>query len=44
MKEREKTDPTHVEPDDATPSEDPDVPQPPDPQPGHVVEEKGEED
>jgi hypothetical protein len=43
MEEREKVDATDVEPGDATPSEDADVPQPPEPDPEHVVEEKGEE-
>ena len=43
MEEREKTDPTDIEPDDATPSDDADVPEPPEPDPEHVVEEKGKE-
>ena len=43
MKEREKGDSTEIEPDDATPSEDLEVPEPSEPDPGHVVEEKGEE-
>ena len=43
MEEREKTDPTDVEPGDATPSDDVDVPEPQDPDPDHVVEEKGED-
>jgi hypothetical protein len=43
MEERDKTDPTDVEPDDATPSDDVDFPDPPEPRPGHVVEEKDEE-
>lgn len=43
MEEREKTDATDVEPADATPSDDADVPAPPEPDPDHVVEEKGEE-
>ena len=42
MEEREKVDATDVEPDDATPSDDVDVPEPPEPDPDHVVEEKGE--
>ena len=43
MHEREKTDGTDVEPGDATPSEDGGAPEPAEPDPGHVVEEKGEE-
>ncbi len=43
MEEREKTDATDVEPDDATPSDDVEVPEPSEPDPDHVVEEKGEQ-
>ena len=43
MEEREKTDATDVEPGDATPNDGADVPEPSEPDPEHVVEEKGEE-
>ncbi len=43
MEERAKVDGTDVEPEDATPTEDADIPEPQDPEPEHVVEEKGEE-
>jgi hypothetical protein len=43
MEEREKPDATDVEPRDATPSGDVEDPAPPEPDPGHVVEEKQEE-
>ena len=43
MEEREKTDATDIEPGDAKPSDEVDVPEPPEPDPEHVVEEKGEQ-
>ena len=43
MEEREKTDPTDVDPSDATPADEVDIPEPPDADPDHVVEEKGEQ-
>jgi hypothetical protein len=35
---------TEITPDDATPNEDVDLPEPPEPDPEHVVEESGRED
>ncbi len=43
MEEREKTDATDIEPDDAKPADDVETPELPDPDPEHVVEEAGEE-
>ena len=43
MEEREKFDATDVEPDDATPDDDVEIPEPLEPDPEHVVEEKGDE-
>ncbi len=43
MHEREKTDATDIEPDDATPAEDAETPELPEADPEHVVEKAGEE-
>jgi hypothetical protein len=43
MEEREQFDATDVEPDDATPDDDVEIPEPPEPDPEHVVEEKSDE-
>jgi hypothetical protein len=43
MEDPKKTDATDIEPGDATPSDDVNAPEPAEPDPGHVVEEKGEQ-
>ena len=43
MEEREKTDATDVEPEDATPDDEVEPPEPADTEAEHAVEEKGKE-